>query len=192
MSSDSGSIISINETLKKIKNNEPQLDYSIWWIVVILLAIGLFYYFYKYFPIDDNNYNNENDNNINNQNNLVYIENPTKPIESAKKMNVTKAGIIDLSGQQAESLMNQQPIVVAFVSKNCGHCNTMKADYFGASQMANQTFYTLYDDKPDASKLLQHFQIRGFPTIYLIYKGKVMSEYKGNRKANDIAKWATT
>lgn len=96
----------------------------------------------------------------------------------------------DLLPQQLVNLMNQIPVVVAFMADGCGHCKNLKPNYHMASQKSRVPLFTLFAHRDGSDSILRAFNINGFPTICKIYKGKIIDQYQGNRSPDDISRFA--
>lgn len=172
---------SISPTLRRSKGMQESCAK---WIVPVIAVAGLglvIYLIMKHWRCDSPQkyYGNNNSNNYRNDYMTGGQAGASGPVGK----------VIDLSGTQLMSAMDQKPVVCAFLADGCGWCTKLKPEYHAAAQRAKHPMYTLYASRDGAMDVLKMFQIRGFPTIYVVYKGKIMDEYKGNRTSDDIANW---
>jgi thioredoxin-like negative regulator of GroEL len=98
--------------------------------------------------------------------------------------------VIDLTGPQFMDEHNKAPIMCAFFADGCGHCKNMKQNYHDAAKKSKIPLYTLYAHRDGAQDVLSMLQIRGFPTIGKVYKGKIISTYQGDRSSDSLAAFA--
>lgn len=86
------------------------------------------------------------------------------------------------------------PVVLAFVSPNCGFCTAMKPALQAAATKSSCPIMTVtfVDAKrsPLITQTLTHLNIRGFPTIVRIEEGKA-HVYRGDRSEADVVRFAS-
>ena len=81
--------------------------------------------------------------------------------------------------------------MVEFYAPWCGHCKNLAPIYAAvANELKDETnIHVAKVDVPAHSDLGTRFDIKGFPSIRMISKGKVF-EYKGKRDKDHILEWA--
>ena len=191
----SSDLAALNNTLRRSKLNynnsfEPtngrQLAASescMSWLVPLLVIIGvglLIYLMYNYSYCGRRGHSDDNGNG----NGVYVISNMTNGSGSK-----TTTDVIDIDGDQLEQLSNQQPIIVAFFAQGCSWCVKAKPEYAGAAKSANRQLYTLHAHSKNGMDQCKKHGVKGFPSILYVHKGRVISEYNGDRSAADIAKW---
>ena len=196
----SASRIAATTTARTPKYNETSAGCSSW-LVPLLIVLGIaiiFYVWYKYScDKDSNNNNNNNNNNI--HDNGVYVvssmvggpaNNPSSGSGGTPSPSSNTSGqVIDLTGSQLMQEMNKRPIFVAFFASGCGHCTNMKPSYHESAKSTKHAIHSLYAHNDGSSEALRILGINGFPTVALIYKGKIIDQYQGNRSAADLISW---
>ena len=72
-----------------------------------------------------------------------------------------------------------KPIVVIFVSNTCSACKTVGEQVIELSQEFGDSvdFYAVV--KQDALKVVMEMKVHGFPTVYLFFDGRKVSEWAG-------------
>ena len=157
------------------------------WLVPLMVIIGvglLIYLMYNYSNCGRRSHSDDN-NGVNNGNGVYVVSNMTNGNGSK-----TTTDVIDIDGDQLEQLSNQQPIVVAFFAQGCSWCVKAKPEYANAAKSANRQLYTLHAHSKNGMDQCKKHGVKGFPTILYVHKGRVLSEYNGDRSAADIAKWS--
>ena len=152
------------------------------WLVPLLVLIGiglLIYLMYNYSYCGRRSHSNDNDNG----NGVFVISNMT----NGNKKSQTE--VIDIDGDQLEQLSNQHPIVVAFFAQGCSWCLKAAPEYTKAAKSADQQLYTLHAHSKNGMDQCKKHDVKGFPTIKYVHKGRVVAEYSGDRTAADIVKW---
>lgn len=91
-------------------------------------------------------------------------------------------------------LREKKPFIVAFMADWCGHCKILKPQYHQAALQLSKPLFILRVEKiqneQQKKKVMDTFNIRGYPTVAVIKNGKVLVEYHGERTAAGIAKFA--
>jgi thioredoxin-like negative regulator of GroEL len=162
------------------------------WLVPVLVLIGtglLVYMMYKYWcgRIGDS------DNNNNDLNGVFVISNMTNKDGSkapGKSSGKSTGQVIDLQGNQLMSKQDESPVIVAIMAEGCGHCTQLKPKYHEAAKLSSKQLYSLYAHSPGGMEVCKALQIRGFPTIICLHKGKIVSEFNLERTPHNIAQWA--
>lgn len=143
---------------------------------VILAAVLYCAYHYAIRCDSDNSNSNSNDNGI------VVISRMSNSDGSGQ--------VVDLTGDQLVAIWDQKPIVVAFMADGCGWCKKLSPEFHQAAAQGKQTLYSMHAHKENVMPILKKFGIQAFPTVVKIHKGNIVDEYKGNRTAQDLARWA--
>jgi thioredoxin-like negative regulator of GroEL len=83
-----------------------------------------------------------------------------------------------------------KPVIVFFYAPGCGWCEKMKPDWeeFASNSPINYSEVSS-DEIPNYTPSPKEEVIRGFPTIRLYNKGKLVKEYDGDRSYKDILKF---
>jgi thioredoxin-like negative regulator of GroEL len=69
----------------------------------------------------------------------------------------------------------------------CGHCTKFKPSYSKLAQRyAGQTNVILAQIDATANDIPQGFDVRGFPTIYMVPMNNKPVKYEGNREIDDL------
>lgn len=86
------------------------------------------------------------------------------------------------------TLSDDQPVVVQFSTKWCAPCKIMKPIMTQIQSERGDFLYKIVDaeDNPKASMA---YKIRSVPTIYLIEKGEIVSNYRGLANPVQINGW---
>jgi protein disulfide-isomerase-like protein len=79
--------------------------------------------------------------------------------------------------------------LIKFYAPWCGHCKKLEPVYEKVAEMLQGEVNVAKVDVPQSRDLGTRFDIKGFPTLKLLSKGKVYT-YKGRRTAEDIAQFA--
>ena len=164
----------VNETIRGY--HQPASCLS--WLVPLLMAVGLgllVYLIYNY-SCKGSATNGNNDNN-----GVLVVSNMTN--------NKSGGQVVDLDGDKLESLSNQQPIVVVFLAQGCGWCSKVKPNVVEAAKSSPKPLHTLYAHSKNGMDRCKQYNVKGFPTILYIHKGRVVSEYQGDRSPADLLRW---
>ena len=86
-----------------------------------------------------------------------------------------------------ENVRKKKPIIVLFFSNGCFYCQKMRPDW----EQFKKTSPISYSEVPaegmsEYNPVNDEETIRGYPTIRLYNKGKVIKEYDGDRSHKDI------
>jgi thiol-disulfide isomerase/thioredoxin len=71
-------------------------------------------------------------------------------------------------------------------AKWCGYCHKLDAEIKKA--FSYKAFKYFYLDEEGNQKLLQQMNVSGFPTLFYVNQGGVLSDYKGDRTAIELSK----
>lgn len=109
---------------------------------------------------------------------------------------VAQAGdsnVIDLTdGTIDDALAEYDTILVEFFAPWCGHCKRLAPEYENGADLLKDRNSKARLAKVDATvetKSKDQYQIRGFPTLLLFQKGKMVEKYQGERTGLAIANW---
>lgn len=91
---------------------------------------------------------------------------------------------------QVLSIRRNKPIMVLFYMKGCHFCGLMKQSWndFKQNSPINHGEVGAHD-MADYNPVSNEESIRGFPTLRLYNKGKLVKEYEGDRSASDMLKF---
>jgi thiol-disulfide isomerase/thioredoxin len=192
--SSASSMPSLGGVLRSAKRDQTSFSCSKWLVPVLIVTgvVLLFYLSVNYWKKCNYGNNNSNNNsNSNNSNGVMLVSRMTNNTGNNGN-NSNTGGVMDVTGQQLANAMNEKPVVVAFLADGCGWCTKLKPEYHKAASKSKHPLHTLYAHRDGAMDILKMFQIAGFPTIYIIHKGKVLDEYKGPRTEDAIAQWVNS
>ena len=98
----------------------------------------------------------------------------------------------ELNAGEENSLVSGQGrftgnVAVLFFSERCGHCRAMAAEYKRASESNPGKFVAIDGEK--FPKLMEKYQITGFPTILMLSKGAVVANFNGARTSSALTEF---
>lgn len=179
----------LNASLEKYHQGKSCMS----WLVPVLVLIGtglLVYMMYKYW-CGGMSYNDDN----NDSNGVLVISNMTNKDgskTSEKPPGKSTGQVIDLQGNQLMSKQNETPVIVAIMAEGCGHCTQLKPKWHEAAKISSKQLYSLYAHSPGGMEVCKALQIKGFPTIICLHKGKIVSEFNLDRTPQNIAQWVNS
>lgn len=98
---------------------------------------------------------------------------------------------LDAAQFKSQVMEGDKPHLVAFYAPWCGPCRAMVPEFKQAAKQLARSGVAVAAVDCDANKeVAQMMQIQGYPTVGFVQKGKV-TLYKGPRKAQDIAQFAS-
>jgi thiol-disulfide isomerase/thioredoxin len=153
------------------------------WLVPLLIAVGvglLVYLIYNY-SCGYKSSNSNSNSNSNNSNGVLVISNMANNSNSGQ--------VVDLDGDKLDSISSNEPVVVAFLAQGCGWCTKVKPNYVETAKVSPKQLYSLYAHSKNGMESCKRYGVKGFPTIMYIHKGKVVSEYSGDRSPQDLLRW---
>ncbi|WPT13493.1 Protein disulfide-isomerase like 2-2 [Picochlorum sp. SENEW3] len=102
--------------------------------------------------------------------------------------------VTDLTPTTFDSKIKQGVWMVEFYAPWCGHCQQLKPEYVKLAKALSGVVKVGAVNADEHGELAQRYQIKGFPTIKLMYSdasGKIKAvDYTGGRTASDMASWA--
>ena len=91
------------------------------------------------------------------------------------------------------ALIMEQPTVVQFFSPGCGYCDQLKPEWNSLHEILKGQYkgdMLLARVHADMIKNVKcDKDIEGFPTIFVLKKGKKRGEFSGDRNANELLKF---
>lgn len=91
------------------------------------------------------------------------------------------------------ALIMEQPTVVQFFSPGCGYCDQLKPEWNSLHEILKEQYkgdMLLARVHADMIKNVKcDKDIEGFPTIFVLKKGKKRGEFSGDRNANELLKF---
>ena len=83
-----------------------------------------------------------------------------------------------------------KPVIVFFYAPGCGWCDKMRPAWNEFASNSNINYSEVSSEEiPNYSPSPKEEVIRGFPTVRLYNKGKLVKEYDGDRSYKDILKF---
>jgi len=123
-----------------------------------------------------------------------YIPGPQYALAYRQPANEVKVSVIDCQSSDMFNeivLNNKKEVVCAFTSKTCGHCQQMKPEFEKAAGQSPIPFM-IVEQSAAGDKLLQSYNIRGFPTVLRFRDGLPVAEFKNMpRTAENFIKFAS-
>lgn len=170
----------VNETIRGYHQPSPSSSSSCMsWLVPLLIAVGLgllVYLIYNY------SCGNKSKNDGSNNNGVLVVSNMSNSNNSGGQ-------VVDLDGDKLEALSNNHPIIVAFLAQGCGWCSKVKPNVVEAAKSSPKTLYSMYAHSKNGMERCKQYGVKGFPTILYIHKGRIVSEYQGDRSPSDLLRW---
>ena len=91
------------------------------------------------------------------------------------------------------ALIMQKPTIVQFFSTGCGYCDQLKPEWNSLQEMLKEKYegdMMLARVREDMMGYVKcDKNIEGFPTIFVLKKGKKQKEFEGNRNAGELLKF---
>jgi len=91
------------------------------------------------------------------------------------------------------ALIMQKPTVVQFFSPGCGYCDQLKPEWNSLQEMLKKQYKGDMLLARVHADMIQNVEcdkdIEGFPTIYVLKKGKKKKEFGGDRNAQELLKF---
>lgn len=88
-----------------------------------------------------------------------------------------------------ENILNQhtnKPALVIFTASWCGACKMILPKFIVASQQLKNILF-LNIEESNSGSLLNKFNVRGFPTTFLVKNGKVLDVYEGDYSIKSLS-----
>jgi thioredoxin len=85
---------------------------------------------------------------------------------------------------------NSKPVIVKFGADWCPPCQHVETELDHLAKTYGSRVHVVKVDIDARPDLAQHYGVRGIPHIILFQYGKQVSEFKGARSADNIARWA--
>lgn len=102
--------------------------------------------------------------------------------------------VVSLNPSSFDSTLKKGIWLVEFYAPWCGHCKNLAPEWEKAARALKSVIGVAAVDADEHKHLAQEWQIKGFPTIKLMYRdasGKLKSkDYQGGRDAKSIVQWA--
>jgi len=102
-----------------------------------------------------------------------------------------KSAVVELTDSNFDKnvLESDEMWLVEFFAPWCGHCKNLEPHWAAAAKRLHGKVKLGALDATVHNVKSSQYDIKGFPTIKMFYKGEV-SEYDGGRTADDIVSWA--
>lgn len=97
------------------------------------------------------------------------------------------------SCNEFNALIMQKPTIVQFFSPGCGYCDQLKPEWHSLQEMLKEQYEgdmllaRVREDMMGSVKCDK--DIEGFPTIFVLKKGKKKKEFRGDRNAGELLKF---
>lgn len=102
--------------------------------------------------------------------------------------------VVSLDSSSFHSTLKKGVWLVEFYAPWCGHCKNLAPEWEKTARALRSIIGVAAVDADEHKQLAQEWQIKGFPTIKLMYRdtsGKLKSkDYQGGRDAKSIVQWA--
>ncbi|XVE99320.1 hypothetical protein REPUB_Repub03eG0188200 [Reevesia pubescens] len=117
------------------------------------------------------------------------LNNLPNPEDQLPWPSVDEKDVIVLNKENfSEVIEKNRYVLVEFYSPSCWHCQALTADYAAAATELKGEVLLAKVDGTQEAELLQKFEIKGFPTLFLFFNG-VRKAYEGERTKDDIVTW---
>jgi len=94
--------------------------------------------------------------------------------------------VIELSSKNWNLVDTSDLFMVAFTAPWCGHCKSLKPEFYKAAESLGGVVNMGNVNCDDEKELAGKFDVKGFPTIKIFSKGRVIEDYQRGRDANSI------
>lgn len=108
--------------------------------------------------------------------------------------------LVELTPKNKEAFMEcledpERPVIILFYAEWCPHCQMMKPEWEKATEALKmkRNIRTAQVEHANMKKLPAKYKknVAGFPSIKKYKGGKLVSEFYGQRTADEILKWGT-
>ena len=97
---------------------------------------------------------------------------------------------VSVSVSELNNIRNSKPVIVLFFAQGCIYCEKMMPEWNKFKKSSPITFSEVSaNEMSEYNPLDSEENIRGYPTIRLYNKGKLVKEYDGDRSKKDILKF---
>ena len=141
--------------------------------------------------LNNKKYNNEN-NYMNNENNNNENNNNTNNENMTNKDNENYYGK-EMKVEQVNKLKKNNIVLIWFYATWCGHCNNMRKTWVDLENKPPREMKLAKVESNDYKKYNKsnnEEEVRGYPTIRLYHKNKMIKEYDGERDLGSIQNFA--
>jgi len=113
--------------------------------------------------------------------------------ENKTSQSQSNTSLFTNANQLRDKLENaRSPLVVAFLSKNCGHCHKLKPILEKACTSHPVIPIVAIDiSEPINQPILRRYPIEAIPTILKFKNGSVVDEYRGDRSLQSLLQFAS-
>ena len=159
------------------------------WLVPLMVIIGVTLLIYLIYNYGSCGRRSSSDSDSNTGNGVILVSNMTNNTAQSSQPMPSNPQVIELDGDQVNSMNQEKAIIVAFFAQGCHWCQKLKPSYAEVAKLVNRPIYSLHAHVKNGMETCKQYGVQGFPTIKLLHKGRVLAEYNGDRSAADIAKW---
>jgi thiol-disulfide isomerase/thioredoxin len=97
---------------------------------------------------------------------------------------------LSVSVSELNNIRNSKPVIVLFFAPGCIYCEKMMPEWNKFKKTSPITFSEVSaSEMSEYNPLNSEENIKGYPTIRLYNKGKLVKEYDGDRSKKDIMKF---
>ncbi|XVE68913.1 hypothetical protein DITRI_Ditri09bG0107800 [Diplodiscus trichospermus] len=117
------------------------------------------------------------------------LNNITNLEEQLSWPSVDEKDVIVLNKENFSEFVDQNRyILVEFYAPWCWHCQALTSEYAAAATELNEEVVLAKVDGTQEAELLQKFDVKGFPTLFLFVEG-IHKAYAGERTKEGIVTW---
>jgi len=100
--------------------------------------------------------------------------------------------VLDFTPETIDKETEKFPALVKFYAPWCAHCSVMQPAFEALARVVHEDYTNAKVAQVDADKhwqLRQRFGVEGYPTLGMIYQGKLTNLYHGAKDTNAMLEW---